>query len=293
MDGAGPMRFAFKIGYLPDGFEGFARQPGKVTVEGTLLSGLAKRKALPLGGSIEASSRTDKGVGAIGNVIAISSNSLSGAALGRILNAIDTRIICTSYAEVAEGFNPRYARKRWYRYVLPIRGRDLGRLRTISQLFIGEHEFASFSRRDGDEKKTRRSIDSIKISRSGDCFHIDIVARSFLWGQVRKIVAAMEQVHDGKLTGERVMAALEGRSTLTPPMSPPGGLVLMDVSYDFPFKRIVPRVPKRTSQFLDASILEAGLRATLLGWFKEVVVEGRPIPSAETGWSRSQDKPST
>jgi hypothetical protein len=53
---------------------------------------------------------------------------------------------------------------------------------------------------------------------------------------VRKMVAALREVDEGRLTADRLEAALHGRVRLTLPLAEPERLVLWDVEYPFPWQ---------------------------------------------------------
>src|SRR6059058_2476851 len=86
------------------------------------------------------------------------------------------------------------------------------------------------------------SIDSIDVSRGGPVTFIDVRARSFRRGMVRRIVAAMLAVVRREATIEELEDALAGgRHDFG--SSEPEPLVLMDVRYDFPFQIVLkPKV---------------------------------------------------
>ena len=69
------MRVALKIAYDGTRFHGYARQPNVRTVEGEILHSLRRAKLLddPRAARFEGASRTDRGVSALGNVIAFDS----------------------------------------------------------------------------------------------------------------------------------------------------------------------------------------------------------------------------
>ena len=287
-----PRRFALKIGYLSEGLFGYAQQPGKPTVESLLVSGIERQGLALANHRLPIASRTDRGVHALGNVIALEGGRISGVGLVGMLNSIDDRVFCFGYAPVPPEFNLRKARQRWYRYLLPLHGRDPEDLYSVLEEFVGHHDFTSFSRKDAVPRGTERELTSVGLSLQGDLARIDLVAPSFLWGMVRKIVASSLLVVDRKLTRRELREALNGGRTLTLPLAPPEGLVLMDVDYGFPFS---PASAGRKGRgvALDRIREEVSLRSTLLGWFSERVRVGSPSPSVVTGCSLSQESPST
>jgi tRNA pseudouridine38-40 synthase len=265
--GREPDLWAFKVGYYSDGFLGYAKQPGKPTVEGLLEEALLRRKVIRRGDRILVASRTDRGVHAIGNVIAFQTP-LDGRIAARILDSIDGRFFCFGFARAPPDFLPRRAEERWYRYMMPGKGHDIKQWSAWAMEFEGTHDFTSFSRKDSPPKETRRTVTSVRISQSGPDFLLDIVAPSFLWGQVRKIVAALMELEAGRMTVSDLSDALSGKRRLTLPLAPPERLVLMDVTYPFAFIPTDPNVPRRR-EFLESAVEGLKLRITLLDWFKE------------------------
>ena len=66
------MRYAFKFAYDGINFHGYARQPNVYTVEGAIINTLEILRLInnPKINRFRSASRTDKGVSALGNVIA-------------------------------------------------------------------------------------------------------------------------------------------------------------------------------------------------------------------------------
>ena len=230
------MRVALKFGYDGRGFHGFPRQPGQRTVEGDIIEALRGLQILSDAGKpfeigYGAASRTDAGVSAIGNVMAID----TGFRPEALLPALDARlenIWFHSCAGVPDGFRPRDARLRWYRYHLRTEeAGDLPLLRKALKSFEGTHDFSNFSRPEG--RTATRTIDSIRLRRSGPFVTVDFFARSFLWNQVRRMTAAALAVSSGLIPLKALGTALE-RPQVRADMglAPPGPLVLMDVAYD-------------------------------------------------------------
>ncbi|MGC8859595.1 MAG: tRNA pseudouridine(38-40) synthase TruA [Thermoplasmata archaeon] len=211
--------YLLKFAYDGTLFQGYSRQPERKTVEGEIFRILGERDENVV---IRSSSRTDRGVSALGNVLGIKTSLGKGALLGILKNL--RNIYFYAYAEVDDSFNPRHAKERWYRYIALCAERDIEELRERSRYFIGTHDFSSFSRRD--DRNTIRKINSIEINRDGDFIIFDVRGDSFLWNMVRRIIGFLLYGHgDPFLEGGRYNV-------------PPEGLILMDVIYDFEFNRI-------------------------------------------------------
>ena len=120
-------RVAIKIAYMGAGFCGSQYQPGLRTVVGDVISDLImvhpKRDMEWF--DIKPSSRTDAGVNALDNVIAINTDFDDNIVLLRALNSVSKSIFYRGITDVSVDFNPRFANSRVYRYVLPSDGLDI------------------------------------------------------------------------------------------------------------------------------------------------------------------------
>ena len=235
-----------RFGYDGTGFAGFARQPGKRTVEGEILEGLVRTHAVREGDDprVRVASRTDGGVHARGNAITLSSG-LEGPALLRALNGVAPEIFFTHARVVAEGFSPRAASGRWYRYFEPAAGRDIDRWRAAARLFRGEIDVRSFGRDLPSDAPAIRRVEGVTVRREGPLLTLDVRAPSFVWGMVRKIVSAVRRHDDGRLSLAQLREALDGRLRLTLPLAEADRLVLWDVEYPEPWEYRAPRLTIR------------------------------------------------
>jgi tRNA pseudouridine38-40 synthase len=226
-------RWLVRFGYDGAGFAGWARQPGFRTVEGVLREGMTRTGVAPTteAAGLAVASRTDRGVSARANALTLSS-ALPAAAVLRALNGIAPEIFFTAISEVSSEFSARTASSRWYRYFEPAEGHRLERWREAATKFQGEVDVRSFGRALPVGHPTLRTVDRIRVHRSRTgWFLVDIRAASFVWGMVRKIIAALRKVDDGSLTLARLEGALRGEHRLTLPLAEPEGLVLWDVTY--------------------------------------------------------------
>ncbi len=220
------MRVALRFAYDGRGFHGYARQPNVRTVEGEILGALDRINARHI--RFSSSSRTDRGVSALGNVIAFDTN-FRPKELPSALNANLDDIYFTGYSEVPLDFNPRHASQRWYRYHLAGE-HDLDTLRKSAALFVGKHDFSGFSRSEKDRNPVR-DISDISVEKDGEWTFVDFRARSFLWQMVRRIVGAMLSFEEGKIDEKDIIAAFGG-AWLQPRIAAPEPLFLMNVSYE-------------------------------------------------------------
>lgn len=256
------MRYALKFGYIGKGFSGYARQPGLRTVEGEIITALNESKIIDnLDGSrFQSSSRTDRGVSARGNVIALDTDFRKDAILGA-LNAHVRDIWFYGLAEVGDEFNPRHADMRWYRYFHIDDEIDMEKMEEAAKIFQGEHDFSNFARTE--DRNPVRHIHEIEINREGDLLILDFLAESFLWHMVRRIVKAMVEYAKGDITLDEINSALDAREKMDLGLAPPEFLILMDVEYDFEIP--VDKVQiKRLREIIQGYLLEMKVQKTLL-----------------------------
>ena len=257
------MRLVLKIAYDGTEFHGVARQPGLRTVEGEVIKALSSARAIRdvRSSRFQSASRTDRGVSALGNVVAFTSL-LAPAACVRSLNAKARGVWAWASARVPDDFSARRARDRWYRYFLP-RGRNVARLNTALRVYEGEHDFRNFTR---DRTRTLATIGEASARIEGPFVALDFHAPSFRWNLVRRLVAAALRVETGLISLELLQKALDARIRIDLGLAPPEPLVLMDVAYGFD----VPAVPDRTTESRILRLVESRTREM---WFLQALRE--------------------
>ena len=225
-------RVLVKIAYLGEGFSGSQIQPTGRTVESEVLEKLTLvMKLSPEELDLKFSSRTDKGVNALGNAIIFNSIFDDDKLMLKALNAIGKDIYFRSACKVDPEFNVRYATSRVYRYILPSEGIDMGLARQCADIFLGEHDFVRFSR--PDNKPTVANVQRIDMDLKGDVIVMEFEARFFLWNMIRRMVAAIESVGKGIRALDDVHKALDDLQEINFGVSRPDALTLMDVRYDW------------------------------------------------------------
>lgn len=102
------MRIALKFAYLGNDYYGYQIQPGVPTIEGKLLKALKDCDALKniSKARYAASGRTDRGVHALGQVIAFDTDNAEAAKPGTINSALQ-QIWVYAWARVDANFNAR------------------------------------------------------------------------------------------------------------------------------------------------------------------------------------------
>ncbi|WP_037314981.1 tRNA pseudouridine(38-40) synthase TruA [Amycolatopsis orientalis] len=255
------------VSYDGTDFSGWARQPGRRTVQGVLEEALAKQ---PPGASVPKSvvvaGRTDAGVHAAGQVVHVDVSPLAGETRSGRLEVDaqgipDLRRMCHRWnrylpgdvrvlsAQVAApGFDARFsAVRRHYRYrvsdapwgVDPLRRHDTlawGRplsvdaMNEASASLLGLQDFAAFCKqREGGT--TIRELQRLVWRRTGPhAVEVDVSADAFCHSMVRSLVGALLLVGDGRRPRDWPGDVLESR-TRDSAVAPAHGLTLMAVDY--------------------------------------------------------------
>jgi tRNA pseudouridine38-40 synthase len=247
----GPVRYSARVEYDGTDFAGFQVQVGERTVQGELqraLSELSDGDRI----KVEGAGRTDTGVHSRGQVVAFSyAGALPPERLLAALNGLlPADIGVASLRRVDPGFRPRYrATRREYRYAIwngprsPLRERyalgvreplDVTAMRDAARVFVGRHDFSAFG---GKDRQPVRTLHRVEVRSRGGLITIEVVGTAFLRGMVRRIVAALIRVGDGRATATEVAAALASKEpAFKGEAAPARGLTLWNV----------PMGPKRT-----------------------------------------------
>lgn len=223
---AGVQTIVLRLAFDGTAFSGSQRQPDRRTVDGDLLTALAKVGADVAG--FRPASRTDAGVSAAGYVVAIET-AFRPEALAPAVNAGLRDAWVTHWAEAPQGFDPRRAAtQRSYRYFLADEGVDAARVHAALQTFVGEHDFSAFARIE-EHRSPRRTVSRVGVTREGGAVAIDVEGPSFLWNQVRRMVAAALAHARGEVSLEEIRDALATGRGRDLGLAPPEGLVLSGI----------------------------------------------------------------
>lgn len=200
---------------------------------------------------IYASSRTDAGVHAIEQYFHFDTNLNIGP--DNLLNAMNSRLPKDIYINqvkiVGYDFNSRFdsvakeyhylidigpynPHLRNYRYFYPYKHRlDISKMTEASQLFIGEHDFRSFTK-NKEIKNTVRTIHELEFIINDNLLTMRIVGNGFLHHMVRILVAMLLEVGIGKYTKDDLKRILEAKNrVLAPKIAPACGLYLYKIYY--------------------------------------------------------------
>ncbi|NHI18968.1 tRNA pseudouridine(38-40) synthase TruA [Phycicoccus endophyticus] len=223
------MRLRLDLAYDGTGFSGWAAQPGRRTVEGTLAEALATVLRAPEPVRLTVAGRTDAGVHARGQVAHAdvddaafralpgrSDRSPEAAAVTRLRGVLPDDVVVRRVGVAPPGFDARFsALRRRYRYRIlddpaaadPLRRHDTVTLRgpldvaamdAAARRLLGLHDFAAFCRR-REGASTVRTLLVYEWSRDRDGVLVgSVVADAFCHSMVRALVGAVVPVGEGR-----------------------------------------------------------------------------------------------
>jgi tRNA pseudouridine38-40 synthase len=243
------MNFLINIAFNGAAYCGWQRQLNSVGVQQVLEKALGEVFGCEVLST--AAGRTDAGVHAVSMPVSFSLAKVR-VPFNRIVKAVNSRlpydIRVMELFEKPDDFNARFdAVARSYKYVLTTR-RDVFRLSTTgytfyeieadrlakaAQLFLGDHNFTTFSKRNPD---TLNPICKISHSRweiiSPTEFHYYVTADRFIYGMVRSLVGAMIDVGRSHRSPQDILNAIKKCDrSLNSPLAPASGLYFMNARY--------------------------------------------------------------
>ncbi len=211
--------FKLIVAYDGTNYFGWQRQPVQPTVQRSFELALGKVLGKPRW-PVRASSRTDAGVHAIGQVVAFKSN-LWRAPADRLIPALNTHlpddIVVRRCEDAATDFHPLvHCIGKRYRYRVyasriadPLDGRfhwwtkrplNIEAMRDAACRLVGRLDFAAFETSGSPRESTIRTVHAIDIESNsyldGTHINIEVAADGFLYNMVRNIVGTL--VHVGR-----------------------------------------------------------------------------------------------
>lgn len=244
-------RYKIIVAYDGTDYFGWQEQQFCVSVAKTLQDTFARVFNREI--KIHGASRTDAGVHALGQVASftVDLDIEPEIMLHAWSNVLTPSIVIKSLEVVPNDYNV-YAnvlnKTYWYHFSLerplPFNTRfawhfrynvDIEKLQKCLEVFVGTHDFRSFSTGDDRGTDTIRSIDKVSVEYAPDyqAYRISITGPKFLKYMVRRVVGACIEVASRKhLDVEVLKKVLEAKNPEhTLPNAPAKGLVLYKIEY--------------------------------------------------------------
>ncbi len=247
--------FKLIVAYDGTNYFGWQSQPDQPTVQRFVESALGTvlgHKRWPA----RASSRTDAGVHALGQVVVFKTNAWRAPA-DRLTPALNTHlpddIVIRSAEEVQPNFHPlAFCTGKRYRYRVyssrvadPLDGRfhwwvkhrlDVDAMLEAVELLLGQHDFAAFETSGSPRHHTVRTVRAIDIHShthlDGQQITIEIEADGFLYNMVRNIVGTLVVVGRRRQPPSWARDVLESKDRREAGQTaPPQGLQLLEVFF--------------------------------------------------------------
>ncbi|HKM30447.1 MAG TPA: tRNA pseudouridine(38-40) synthase TruA [Bacilli bacterium] len=242
------MRYKCVVSYDGSNYHGFQVQGKLRTVQKEIEDVLAIITKKPV--IIHSSGRTDTGVHALGQVFHFDCDLDIGN--WNMKTAINSRIAKDIYIKSVEkvtddfhsrinaikkeyhymiDFNEFDPLLRNYRYFCRYRNIDRSLMEEAAKLYIGEHDFRSYTKNKKNEN-TVREIFSIEFIWNIDVLKIKIIGSGFLHNMIRILVAMWLETARGKYSLEDLKAITAQKNRVfAPKIAPAEGLYLYKVYY--------------------------------------------------------------
>lgn len=248
--------YCYKITLAYDGthYSGWQLQPNASSIQGHLEEALQKITRTPVRIPVIGAGRTDAGVHALNQVAHFKiTEPLSSQQLLLSFNGLlpkDIRV--KKIDEVPSSFHAQYdAKGKEYHYHLllsrvmdpfrrlyawhMLRPLDLSLMREALPLFIGTHDFTSFTNEASSGAASRnpiRTLFRLDLHEEGEMVRLEFEGNGFLYKMVRNIVGTLVAIASHRLPVEAVpdlFAKRDRRATAR--AAPPMGLFLIAVHY--------------------------------------------------------------
>jgi tRNA pseudouridine38-40 synthase len=238
-----------KIAFDGTAYHGWQIQKDAPTIQGSVSAALSKITGEPV--SLTGSGRTDSGTHARGLVANfLSESTLPLHQLVRAANSLlprDIRIL--SAGKVPQDFHARKsAISKTYRYQIyrggilpphllrecfhfpyPI---DISKMKAAADLFLGEHDFASYAKSNSAPANTIRRIFRCDLQEKGSKLLLTVTGNGFLHHMVRNMAGTLLEVGQGTIGLENFADLFNKRDrNLAGFTAPAQGLILLKVQY--------------------------------------------------------------
>jgi len=240
------------LAYDGTNFLGWQHTAAGPSIEGTLRSVL--ERILQEKVVLQAASRTDAGVHAVGQVVNFftTREEITTDRLYKSINALlPHEIACLTVDAMPYDFHPTlHTKSKEYHYHLCCSSvqlpqnrlyswhcpyaLNLEEMRKAARLIIGTHNFRGFcnQRKELKQDFVRTIFKATIEPLENDRFRIEIAGTNFLYRMVRNIVGTLVYIGRGKMSPEDISAILAGQDRkLAGITAPPQGLALFGITY--------------------------------------------------------------
>ncbi len=252
------VKYALVVEYDGANYYGFQLQADQPTIQSELEKALTALTGESI--RVAASSRTDTGVHAYGQVVSF--NTKSSLPLEAFVHGLNYHLPADIAVKAAYpvrlGFDPRrLAANREYTYTFvnsrtrsPLTAKyahrisaelNIEAMNQACRMLLGSHDFASFASEIGGEpeKSTVRNVSRAEVAQQDGRVVFTIIANAFLRHQVRSTAGILLQVGTGKMSLNEFKTIFEAKQPgLAGPMLPACGLALVKVNYPLTFEEM-------------------------------------------------------
>ena len=241
-------RYKLTLEYAGTRYSGWQIQKNARTVQGELARALEEATG-ETPGDFQGSGRTDAGVHALQQVAHVDlRRALAPEMLRRRVNdGLPADINVLAVEPISHRFHARHS-VAWRSYLYQITRRrtafakpfvwwvkddlDAATMRGAAALFIGLHDFRSFTDSDPDEMSTRVQLEGLALKEEGDLLLVRVTGSHFVWKMVRRLVGVLVEVGAGRLSAGQAAGFLEESSAVPARVTAPAsGLFLERVAY--------------------------------------------------------------
>ncbi len=241
-------RYRLTIEYAGTRYSGWQVQKNARTVQGEIVR--AVREATGVAApELQGSGRTDAGVHALEQVAHLDlPKAVAPETLRRQVNdLLPADIHVRRIAVVPHRFHARHdAVSRSYVYQVARRRTafakpfvwwvkddlDVPAMRKAAGVFVGMHDFRSFTDADPEEGSTLVQLGAIELKEDGDLVLVRVTGSHFVWKMVRRVVGVLVEAGRGRLTVDEIEAFLKAPSPVPARLTAPAsGLFLERVVY--------------------------------------------------------------
>jgi len=153
---------------------------------------------------------------------------------------------------------------RHYKYILTNDGLDLDIMKNACKELEGKHDFVNFSKRDKEEKKTVRDMDSVTMTIVNGYIIFNFKSRAFLRQQIRRMVRKIIELGKGEIEYDDFLRLFDASSYHSYEPVDPLGLILWDIKYGNNVKfKIDPKSMNRMEKYFQIQKQKYGLKYQL------------------------------